>query len=271
MLPVCFNQDQETTVYQDESKLKDLQTSVRKIAALSIMVHIIVFISFLFPHEQKGSDSYWSFEEEINRLSETPNFIGAWIWIITLSACISLYIGANKKRRSYLLPFMVLFGILQASFVVYIVLAIISFFAAGMISISLPPFFIVAVMIVSLIGQRSTKNLFIELGRQPPCVQPNVSYNPGFEQLYSGIYQPGVTNQVQPNDPTCASRRDCEISGFHVNMLTSNVNNQIPTVGHSLSLQDRPPAYFETQNSNICINVEPPPSYNDAIRKSEDV
>ena len=126
-------------------------------------------------------------------------------------------------------------------------------------------------MVVSFIGQRTTKNLYIEIGRQPPCVQPNVSHNPISEHLYSGVYQPGATNQFQSNDPTCDINRECEAPRLHVNIPISSVNNQRPRVGPSRSLQDSPPAYFEAQNSNICINVEPPPSYNDAMKKSEDV
>jgi len=91
------------------------------------------------------------------------------------------------------------------------------------------------------------------------------------EHLYSDVYQQGVTNQFQPNDPTFAINRECEDPGFHVSMPASNVNNQGPRVGPSIPLQDSPPAYFEAQNSNICINVDPPPSYNDAMKKSEDV
>ena len=267
MLSVCFNQDQETTVYQDESKLKGLQTSVQKIAALSIMVHIIVLISFLFPHEQKGSDSYWSFEEEINRLSETPNFIGAWIWIITLSACISLYIGANKKRRALLVPFMLLVGILQAYFTFNIVMAIVTLVASSNWSLFLTLIFPVALAIVSFKIHRTTKNLFIELGRQPSHIQTNVSYNPGNEQLYSGVYQSGIVGQVRPNEHIVGNGRNREDSGFHANLPTPNHCDQNLRSGPALSSGDSPPAYCETQDSNICINIEAPPTYDDAMQQ----
>ena len=264
MLSVWFNQDQETNVHQDESKLKILKTNVQNIAKVSISLLIILFV---VPILSIAFNSYESFENKIGRLSETTMIIGSSIWIITLSACISLYIGASKRRRALLVPFMLLVGLLQAYFTINIVLAIVTLVASSNWSLFLTLIFPVALAIVSFKIHRTTKNLFIELGRQPSHIQTNVSYNPGNEQLYSGVYQSGIVGQVRPNEHIVGNGRNREDSGFHANLPTPNHCDQNLRSGPALSSGDSPPAYCETQDSNICINIEAPPTYDDAMKQ----
>ena len=56
-------------------------------------------------------------------------------------------------------------------------------------------------------------------------------------------------------------------SGFYANLPIPNHCDQNPRSGPAFPSGDSPPVYCETQNSNVCKNVEAPPSYDDGMKQ----
>ena len=92
-------------------------------------------------------------------------------------------------------------------------------------------------------------------------------HTPGNEQLYSGVYQSGIVDQVRPNEHIVENVGNLGDSGLHANLPTPNHCAKNPRSSPALPSGDSLPPYCETQNLNVCINVESPPSYNDAIKQ----
>lgn len=221
-MSVCCNQDQETRIHQDVSKLRSLRKNVQNIAKVLISLLIILFGAFTI---QITFNSDMPMVDNIRFFFQKPVLVGATIWIITLSICILLHIGASKKKRASLVPFRILVGCLQPLFVFNIVLAMGILLASPFMSkfrvkVYIP--FVLAIydMAMSFVlfkMQRTTKNLFDELGRQPSALQlVNVSYNTENEKIYSSVYQPRNDRQVRASAPIIEDDGNCGGSGLHV-------------------------------------------------------
>ena len=129
------------------------------------------------------------------------------------------------------MPFRILVGCLQALFVFNIVLAMGILLASPFMSkfrvkVYIPLVLAIYDMAMSFVlfkMQRTTKNLFDELGRQPSAIQlVNVSYNTGNEQMYSSVYQPRNDGQVRASAPIDEDDGIRGGSGLHVILPTSS-------------------------------------------------
>ena len=228
MMSVCCNQDQETRIHQDVNKLRSLQKNVKNIAKVLISLLILLFGAFTI---QITFNSDMPMVDNIRFFFQKPVLVGATIWLITLSICILLHIGASKKKRIFLVPFMILVGILQALYVVSIVLVMglllaslfMRKFRGEVFWIWFSLIDIIAMTFVLFQMQRTTKNLFDELGRQPSAIQlVNVSYNTENEQIYSSVYQPRNDGQVRASAPIDEDDGIRGGSGLHVILPTSS-------------------------------------------------
>jgi len=135
--------------------------------------------------------------------------------------------------------------------------------------------------------QRTTKNLYVELGRddvrsrQLPVELSNISYNREPEQLNCNVGsndcsvllgQSNVCDSALSNESNVNGGRNHGESDLRVNLADYTQNEQNQEMTNSLiPFEDSPPSYCQTQNTNICINIELPPSYDDAMKKYKDV
>ena len=280
----------ETVQQLPTDKLSELQNRVQNIAKGFIALHVVLlcYPVLCYPGNYvEDSASIWILT----------------FYVITTATYVLLYIGARKKKRRLLLPFRFLIGGLNA--LSFLILVILSFTMLALafyglkegadletwIRVGLPLFFpwsfaIFVTMIFTKI-QQTTRNFYVELGlddvrsRQLPVELSNISYNQGSEQSNCNggsndcsvlLGQSNVCDSTLSNESNVNGARNHEESDLSVNLPDFILNEQNQEIANSLlPFEDSPPAYCETQNTNICINIEPPPSYDDAMKKYEDV
>jgi len=251
--------------YQDVVKLQVLQKNVGAIAKICMFLHFIPFCALIIP---AAFNSHHSRDRKIEYYTDPPSLIAVTIWVITLSVSVSLYFGAREKRRYLLVPFMILIGLLQAICILNVLPILFTIVNNRHYVSGFVPIIFVGLFVLSLFKmQKTTKNLYVELGKETPVLQPNLAYNPGTEQLYSGVYQPTIG--VRPAENIVNGDVNQSNSGLRVNLPIYTPDIPSIRVNPSHLGDDCPPAYCETQHSNNGANIEPPPSYDDAMKKPE--
>ena len=272
--------------YQDIIKLQTLRDNVGYIARICITLQVILFCMVIIPYSINSLGDAIDPPEgsQIENYTDTTKLIAATIWVITTSASVALYIGAKQKKRYLLVPFMILIGLFQGYCLINAVLFLLSSWRYIIKAIHHPKLFIPFIFVIAFnfllfMIQKPAKNLYVELGKETPqlsILQPHLSYSPRTGLSYSGVYQrtPGVrsteniltSNFVRSNGDTNQSS-----SGLHVDLPIHTPSIPSERVGASALGEDCLPAYCETNHSNNVTNIEPPPSYDDAMKKLEAV
>jgi len=281
----------ETVQQLPTDKLSELQNRVQNIAKGFIALHVVLLFYPVLCHPG-------------NYVEDSASIWILTFYVITTATYVLLYIGARKKKRRLLLPFRFLIVSLNAlSFLILIILSctILAFAFYGLkngfrsrfgefevwlyvaLSILFPWSFAVGVAIILTTIQRTTKNLYVELGRdddrsrQIPVELSNISYNQESDQLNCNVGsndcsvllgQSNVCDSTLSNECNVNGGRNHEESDLRINLPDHIPNEQNQEITNLLiPFEDSPPSYCETQNTNICINIEPPPSYDDAMKK----
>ena len=281
--------------YQDIIKLEILRDKVGYIARICITLHVILMPlipifsinsinAILFPYAtyslRDAIDPREGFQIEF--YIDTTKLIAATIWAITMSASVSLYIGAKQKKRYLLMPFMILIGLFQGYCLLNLLPSLLNSWRPLhrlYPKLFIPVIFIIASNLLLFMIQKSAKNLYVELGKEThhlSNLQPDITYSPRTRLLHSGVYQPTlgvrpIENIVTSNLVTSNGDTNQSSSGLHVDLPIHAPSIPSERVYPSALGEDCPPAYCETKHSNNVTNIEPPPSYDDATKKAESV
>ena len=247
----------------------NLQRKVQSIAIGCIGIHIMGFFGEIV--QIMSSQKYTT--EEYGEVFHRRTIISMMMEsLLGLISCGLLLIGAKKKNKFLLIPFMLIMVLLQ-------VFLSITLFILGMACLSGDPvIFMSMVLITILISMtcwilRTVKLFYDEIRKEERETTTRTinrsdrqSENENIPQAYTEVSQPNVVALIgvaPPGNPeSIFMSNQVNGTGWQFPTLT-NVNEEIDSIP---SAPEPPPAYTESSNiPSTSDGPEAPPSYDEAM------
>ena len=245
----------------------NLQRKVQSIAIGCIGIHIMGFFGEIV---QIMSSQYQS---EYGDVFQRRTIISMMMEsLLGLISCGLLLIGAKKKNKFLLIPFMLIMVLLQ-------VFLSITLFILGMACLSGDPVIFISMVLITILILitcwilRTVKLFYDEIRKEETGTQTRTvnrsdrqSENENYPQAYTEVSQPNAVALVgvaSPGNPeSIFTSNQVNGAGWQFPTLT-NVNEEIDIIP---SAPEPPPAYTESPNiPSTRDGPEAPPSYDEAM------